>query len=462
MQDVHTVVVAIVAFIVLVGLMVVVHEFGHFALAKFFGVRVESFSVGFGPRLFGFKYGDTDYKISLLPLGGYVKMTGEAPEQNLETPGTQAEVLPDDPGSFLNHPRWQRVLIGLAGPVSNFILAFVLMVFYFGFINEVPKYETKTTTIEWVTPGSAADQAGFKSGDVIRRFDNVDNPNWDQVNMHAAGNMGQAVPVTVDRGGQSVTLTFQLPATVKSQDFDISDTGALPQFVPGPIWVDEVQPGMPAEQAGLRAGDAIQSVDGHAFHNVTTLLAYMQDGQGKPVTLEVLRKGVLLPPMVAHPSKLDTGWKLGFAPVPIPFRNNPLPLIKAIDKSTAFCADNSTLIVEVLGRIFTHKVAVSQLSGPVGIARMAGQAAEMNGWMPKFGLAAAISLNLGILNLLPFPILDGGGIFLLLIESVMRRDISINVKERIFQAAFVVLLAFFAFVIFNDVTRLPIFAHLKP
>jgi regulator of sigma E protease len=462
MQDVHTVVVAIVAFIVLVGLMVVVHEFGHFALAKLFGVRVESFSVGFGPRLFGLKYGETDYKISLLPLGGYVKMTGESPEQNLQTPGTEAAYPPDDPGSFLNHPRWQRMLIGLAGPTSNFILAFVLMVFYFGVINEVPKYEIKTTTIEWVTPGSPADQAGFKSGDMIRRFDNVDNPDWDQVNMHAAGSMGQTVPVTVDRGGQSVTLSFQLPATVKSQDFDISDTGLLEQFVPGPIWVQEVQPGMPAAQAGLRAGDAIQSVDGHTFHYVNTLLAYMQAGEGKPVTLVILRNGVALPPVVARPTKLDAGWKLGFAPVPIPFRNNPLPLNKAVDKSAAFCADNSTLIVEVLGRIFTHKVSVSQLSGPVGIARMAGQAAEMNGWMPKFGLAAAISLNLGILNLLPFPILDGGGILLLLIESVMRRDISINVKERIFQAAFVVLLAFFAFVIFNDVTRLPIFAHLKP
>src|ERR1039458_9615283 len=138
MQDVHTVIVAIVAFIILVGLMVVVHEFGHFALAKLFGVRVESFSVGFGPRLFGIKYGETDYKISLLPLGGYVKMTGEPPEQNLEAPGTQAEVLADDPGSFLNHPRWQRMLIGLAGPTANLILAFVLMVFYFGWINEVP------------------------------------------------------------------------------------------------------------------------------------------------------------------------------------------------------------------------------------------------------------------------------------------------------------------------------------
>ena len=149
-------------------------------------------------------------------------------------------------------------------------------------------------------------------------------------------------------------------------------------------------------------------------------------------------------------------------PACLPAASNPLPLGQAVTKSTNFCADNSFLIVEVLERLFTHKVAVSQLSGPVGIARMAGEAAEMKGWLPKFGLAADISLNLGILNLMPFPILDGGLILLLLIESVLRHDISINVKERIYQAAFVVLVVFFAFIIFNDVTKLPIFTHIKP
>jgi regulator of sigma E protease len=139
-----------------------------------------------------------------------------------------------------------------------------------------------------------------------------------------------------------------------------------------------------------------------------------------------------------------------------------LPLRKAISQSVGFCRDNSSLIVEVLGRLFTRKVAVSQLSGPVGIARMAGQAAEMNGWLPKFGLASAISINLGILNLMPFPILDGGLILLLLIESVLRHDISIHVKERIYQAAFVVLVVFFAFIIFNDFTKLPLFNHVHP
>jgi regulator of sigma E protease len=169
------------------------------------------------------------------------------------------------------------------------------------------------------------------------------------------------------------------------------------------------------------------------------------------------------PPIVVHPVKLDsTGYKLGFIQVPVPFGPAPLPLAAAAKKSVKFCDDNSSLILEVLGRIFTRKLSVTQMSGPVSIARMAGDAAETKGWYPKLGLASAISLNLGIINLLPFPILDGGLILLLMIESVIRRDIEVNIKERIYQAAFVVIIAFFAFVIFNDVTRLPYFTHIKP
>jgi regulator of sigma E protease len=460
----HEFLVSVVAFVVLVGLMVVVHEFGHFAVAKLCGVRVESFSVGFGPRLFGVKFGDTDYKICLLPLGGYVKMTGETPDQiSTSDDDRPAGDLAHDPGAFTSHPRWQRMLIGLAGPVANFILAFVFMLFYYGWINEVPRHEVSTTTVEWVVPNSPAAQAGVQPGDVITHFETVDKPTWDQVNQRAALNQNQLLPLTVSRNGQPVDLSVQIPASVKGQDFDISDVGTIPEFVHGPIGVQQVQPGWPAAQAGIQDGDLIQTVDGHAFHTVQSLLSYMQSGQGKPVSLVVERKGAVLAPIVAHPAHPDsTGWKLGFIPVPIPFGTSPLPLRVAAAKSAEFCVGNSSLIVEVLGRIFTRKVSVSQLSGPVGIARMAGDAAEMKGWLPKIGLASAISLNLGVINLLPFPILDGGLILLLIIESVIRRDIGVNVKERIYQAAFVVIIAFFAFVIFNDVTKLPIFTHLKP
>jgi len=187
----------------------------------------------------------------------------------------------------------------------------------------------------------------------------------------------------------------------------------------------------------------------------------MQTQQGKPMTLGVLRQGARLQ-LTATPARLDTSWKLGFAARPVPIRNEPLALGAAWSKSLMFFKNNALLVGEVLQRLFTHRLSVSQLMGPVGIAKVAGEAAEMSGWFPKFGLAGEISLQLGILNLLPFPILDGGMILLLLIESMLRHDISLTIKERIYQAAFVVLTAFFVFVLFNDVSRLGLFSHFKP
>jgi regulator of sigma E protease len=453
MQNIQTVAVYIISFIVLIGVMVVVHEFGHFAVAKLCRVRVEAFSIGFGPRLFGVKHGETDYKVCLLPLGGYVKMTGENP--------TEDQQPVDDPGAFTSHPRWQRMLIGLAGPVANFILAFVLMFFYYNWINEVPKFLVEASRVEWVSPGSPAAQAGFQPGDEIQNFDGAKNPDWIQISTRSAMNLNQTVAVIVQRDGNPVQLSMHIPPEPRGQDFDIGHTGILPQFQPGPIEVKEIQPGTPADKAGLRAGDKIEAVDGHSFHSVNTLLAYMEAGQGKPMSLAVVRDGQRLN-LQATPAKLDSSWKLGFAPVAAPLRMNPLPAGKAAAQSRDFCLTNSTDIVEVLGRLLTHKVSISQLSGPIGIARMTGEAVETKGYLPKFYTAAAISLNLGILNLLPFPILDGGLILLLLVEEILRHDISLAVKERIYQAAFVVLVVFFAFIIFNDVTKLPIFNHVKP
>lgn len=457
----HNFLVSAAAFIVLVGVMVIVHEFGHFTVAKLCKVRVEAFSFGFGPRLFGFKIGETDYKVCLLPLGGFVKMTGESPEQNLEAPGSQVENRPEDPGAFMSHPRWQRILIGLAGPMFNFLLTLALMLFYFGFINEVPSATVNTTAIEWVTPDSAAAAAGFEPGDVIKSFDKARNPDWEAVYEHCRLSANQLVPVTVQRGGTTLLLNLQVPASAKTDSFDLSDAGISPQYLPGPIPVAQVQPGMPAEQAGLRDGDSIQAVDGHAFHSVNTLLAYMQAGKGKPLTLTVLRGGVTLG-LVATPQKLDTRYMLGFSTNPIPIHDAPQSFPVALKNSLGFFKNNSMLVGEVLQRLFTHKLSVTQLMGPVGIAQVAGEAAETDGWYPKFGLAGEISLQLGILNLLPFPILDGGMILLLLIESGLRHDISIVIKERIYQAAFFVLMAFIAFTIFNDVSKLPLFMHVKP
>ena len=462
-HDFHHDLVTVVAFIVIVGVLVVVHEFGHFVVAKLCRVRVEAFSFGFGPRLFGYKYGDTDYKVCLLPLGGFVKMTGENfSELSDAAAGTATVAPPDDPGALTSHPRWQRILIGAAGPVANFVLAFVLMVGYFGWINEVPAVEIKTATVEWVTPGSAAALAGIEPGDILRSIAGVDNPDWEHIYYRFKLNANQTVPVTVERASQTVQLSLHVPASAKDDDFVPSDAGILPQEESGPLGINEVQQGTPAEQAGLRSGDAIQSVDGHPFHTVTSLLAYMKAGQGKPLSLVILRDGVKVGPIIVHPAQLEGGWKLGFVPTPSPTREDPLPWGKALIKSRAFCADNSLLIFEVLRGLFTQKVSMTQLAGPVSIARMAGNAAEMKGWGPMIGLTCMISINLGILNLLPFPILDGGMILFLLIESVLRREISINVKERIYQAAFVALILLFVIITFNDVARIPFFSHMRP
>jgi regulator of sigma E protease len=460
----HDFLVSAAAFIVLIGLMVVVHEFGHFAVAKLCGVRVEAFSFGFGPRLFGYKYGDTDYKVCLLPLGGYVKMAGENFSELSDAAAGTATVAPiEDPGALTSHPRWQQMLIGVAGPFANFVLAFVLMLFYFTFINEVPAVHP--IVVEWAGDGSAAAQAGIETGDIVSRFDTYDNPTWEQIRRDVSANAGKTVAVTVERGGKTLPLVMRLTGGKTGHRLELDDTGLFIQLVNSPIQVTSVVSNAPAGQAGLRVGDLILSVDGHAFHTLNPFVAYLQSGQGKPVSLTVSRNGQAIGPLLVQPWQQDSAWRLGFGSeqgLDGPTQREPLPFGESVVESKDYCAENSMLIFGMLRQLFTHKASVSELSGPVGIARAAGMAAEAKDWSAKFGLGASISLNLGILNLLPFPILDGGMILFLLIESVLRHSININVKERIYQAAFVVLLAFFAFVIFNDVSKLPPFMHLKP
>ena len=297
----HSFLISAAAFIVLVGLIVILHELGHFVMAKLFGVRVEAFSFGFGPRLFGFKYGDTDYKVCLLPLGGFVKMTGENITEE------SADEIASDPAAFTSNPRWQRMLIGLAGPVVNFLLALVLMFFYYAFFNEVPSVTVKDTVVEWVTPGSAAADAGIQTGDIVRGFGDVSQPDLGAAGLRA----DQAEPRPVCSRGcgprryNALTCRSTYPRRPRQKTSTSAIPALQPQYLPGPIQVAQVQPGTPAEQAGLRAGDQIEAVDGHAFHSTNTLLAYMQWEQGKPMTLTLLRNGVTVQ-ITATPAKSDT------------------------------------------------------------------------------------------------------------------------------------------------------------
>jgi len=460
----------IIQLAVVLGIMVLVHEFGHFAVAKLCGIRVEVFSIGFGKRLIGFKRGDTEYQIAAIPLGGYVKMAGE-----MGGDGTMAlrdkTVDADDPGSFNAHPRWQRILVALAGPFANFILALGLMTGVSMLHNEVQEFLSGPAHTDYIAANTPVAKTGIQSGDLIVHYDNVENPTWDQVAIRSMLNLNQTIPFSYVHDGKRTDTKLFVESKNGPDNFALDTLGLVPVMQTTPVQVDSLEPNMPAIHAGLKSGDKITAIDGLHLHSVPAILAYLQDQAGKPAVLSVLRtepdastKTISIPitPQLADIGDGTKDYRLGFSYIPPPVKVERLPLGKAMVASWQFNKKGSYLIVEVLKRLFTRQVSVKSLSSPIGIGQQIHQAAQMPGWMPLIGLMAYISLNLGIFNLLPIPILDGGMILFLLIETIMRRDVNQQLKERVYQVAFVCLLAFFAFVIFNDITKLSFFTKLKP
>lgn len=439
----------IVEFGIVLGIMVLVHEFGHFAVAKLCGVRVETFSIGFGPRLFGWRRGDTDYRLSLLPLGGYVKMSGD-------TPGEEPT---GDPGEFNAHPRWQRVLIALAGPTANFILSFVLLIIVGMCHHEVEQYLTGPAVVDYAPKGTPAAQAGLSAGDVITQFNHRDHPTWTQIIEDCALNLHRSLPITFTHNGQTEngTLPIQTQSSDEFTPDSMPEIGLIPQMQATPVSVLNVEGNTPAARAGLQPGDQLVQIDQLRPHSVRTLLAYLQDQSGAPANVTLLRHGqpvkVVVTPERLPGSDGDQVYRIGFTPEPPPVEIEHLPLGSAIVQSTKDNVEDSTLILRVLKGMFTRHVSVRSLSGPVGIAQQIDLAVQLGFWT-LMRLMSTISLNLGIFNLLPIPILDGGMILFLAIESIMRRDLNQEIKERVYQVAFVCLIAFAVFVIFNDITKL--------
>jgi regulator of sigma E protease len=462
------VVISIVSTLIVLGIMVLVHEFGHFAVAKLFRVKVEVFSIGFGKRLFGFRRGDTDYRLSLLPLGGYVKMQGELGGDGTVpiTSGPNIGERELDAGDLNSKPRWQRILIALAGPVANFILALVLMTGLYMMHNEVDAYRSQPADIDFVAQNTPAAAAGLQAGDRVVRFDNHNNPTWDDLSVRVEVNLGQKVPLTVLRDGERVNTTLNVASPRDPDDFSISSLGIVPKIQTTPVVVRAVSSGMPAGKAGLKEGDKILSLNAMPLHSVPAMLAFLQQNRDAPVTMKVQSGSTVhdlaVTPLLADNTEGGKSYQLGFEAMPPPYKIQQLPLVAAMFQSVKFNVKNSSLIVEVLRRMVTRHMAVQNLSGPIGIARATGEAATSPGWQPIIGLMTIISLNLGIFNLLPVPILDGGVILLLLIESVLRHDLDQKFKERIYQGAFVLLLLFAAFVMINDITKLPILSKVKP
>ncbi len=447
---------AIVSMIVVLGVMIIVHEFGHFAAAKLFKVRVEVFAIGFGKRLFGvnagkFSWGDvtpeirenslrgvTDYRVSALPLGGYVKMAGETPMDSHE----------GDAGEFTSHPRWQRLVIAFAGPFMNIVLAVGLLTAVFMIHYEHPLYLDQPAVIGYVSDGSPADKAGLQPNDKIIRVDGINNPTWEDVISRTMISPNQPVTVVVQRGSE--TLQKVVTPTAVGQD-EIGSAGWTPDQ---PNTITEIEPDMPAAKAGLKLGDMIIAVDNVPVRTTLAMQRLLQTTKNKPVEVRYVRNGQEATVMVTPVQQDADGkpmYRVGVICAPV--HVDKLGFSAALKRSVESNKKNSLLILEIVKRLLQHKTSIQQMSGPIGIARQSGEMARQEGWVPLMAFMSLISLQLGLFNLFPFPILDGGLITMLIIEGIMRRDISQPVKERIYQAAFVCLIIFAGVVIFNDVMK---------
>ena len=426
---------------IVLGFMILIHEFGHYAAAKYFGVRVEVFSIGFGKRLLGFKKGDTDYRIAAIPLGGYVKMSGENPMDDRT----------GDPGEFLSHPRWQRFIIALAGPFMNIMLAVALLTGVYMVHYEYPAVLDEPAVVGWVNPNTPAEKAGIQIGDRIVRVDDIQNPNWEQLDIKDALSPNQPLKFSIERDGKVIEKAIA-PEPMGPNQYGVM--GWVPKE--SSVTLTTVEPGMPADKAGLKVGDRILSANGQDIPALEALVQMLNRTKDQPLEIVVLRDGQKLtftvkPTLAPGGPSQELRYRIGIASVPT--KVVKLAFADALKRSLSENKRSSFLILELLQKMVQHKVSMKQVDGPIGIGSAVGAAAREEGWTPLLLITAAISLNLGIMNLLPIPILDGGVILLLFIESIMQKEISLPIKERIYQAAFVFLVLFAVMVIYNDLVK---------
>ncbi|HEV7798774.1 MAG TPA: RIP metalloprotease RseP [Pyrinomonadaceae bacterium] len=437
------------AFIFILGSAVVLHEFGHFIVAKLFKIRVETFSVGFGPRLFGKKWGQTDYRVSAIPLGGYVKLGGD--ESNAPIEGEGASDIPPQE-RFDLRPRWQRILVALAGPVMNILTALAIP-FVGAMMYGVPV--SPPPVVSYVASGGAAQVAGLQPGDRIVSFNGTENPEWDTIRGDALLSPGHALPLVVERNGQRVPLTIT-PTAQTEEGETIGSLDLVPDNGGFPVVVRAVTKDAPAGEAGIQPGDRIVAINGQPVRSAEHVRTFIGEHRSQPITLTVERNGHRLD-ITATPRRLADGVeRLGIA------QTDDFPLVKPTLASAASYAVRSNLELlrltgKALGQFFTgQRSARNTLSGPVGIYKAAGSAVERFGWGGFFTTLGFLSLNLGIFNLLPIPVLDGGAIFLLLIEAVLATvgmKLSMRVRERIQQVGFVMVILLMVFVITNDILK---------
>jgi regulator of sigma E protease len=468
------------------GVMILVHEWGHFIAARIFGVRVDVFSIGFGPRLFGWKSGNTDYRVSIIPLGGYVRMAGQDPTEidspnrnwvgsssgaKAETPGKVMDVVqtaaeaalrqpPTDigehatgaPDELMSKPRWQRAVISAAGPAVNLVFPILLLTVYFVAIGvPYPVFEDKPVVVTAVPANSAAAAAGLKAGEKVLAVNGEPTANWTEAEKIVTKvEPNTKLSVEVEDGG--VRRTVEIPVQQK----DIEQPELALGFAPIRAVLEDVAPGMPAARAGLKESDVIRAVDGQEIQWWGQFTERVRGSGGKPLALDVERKGqpvhLVVTPQTGSSDRGESVYQIG-----VQVHEDSAYRRVAFLEGVRFAGLKTYETIEdtlgVVGKLFSGRVSVRQLQSVVGISRAAGQAVH-KGAQAVISLMVLISVNLGILNLLPIPILDGGNILLLGIEGGLRRDLSMAFKERFVQVGLVFLLVLFAIVMYNDLARL--------
>jgi len=421
----------LIYFLIVIGILVFVHEFGHFIMAKRAGVRVEKFSLGMGPKIFGFKRGDTEYVLSALPLGGYVKMAGENPDE--EPTGATDE--------FQSKTVWQRAKIAATGPLTNIVLAFLVMPLVF----MVGTYTLGAARVGYVEKDSPAEQAGFQVGDIIERANGRSVVDWEKAEMQMAVNPDTDIAIVIERNGERKTLTLR-PKLDPERKIGVS--GLYPDF---PAEIGGVMKGLPAEKAGIKINDKIVGVDGKTVYYWNQFSAAVKKSEGKQMTLTVERAGK--PQQVAvTPVEKDGKYVIGVE-----------PLMKLIFKQYGFLdslrlgfsktIEYIDLTFVTLRKLLTLDLSIKTLGGPVMIAQMSGKAAAA-GLSSFLSLLAMISISLGILNLLPIPILDGGLLLFLAIEAVRKKPLSQKVMAVSQNIGAAVLISLIVVVSYNDVMRM--------
>ena len=436
------------ALLLVLSVLVVVHEFGHFAVAKWFRFPVEVFSFGFGKRLFGKRWKGTDYRVSAIPLGGYVKVVGLGPDESTITEGSSREAAPVG-------KRWQRALILLAGPLMNLVLALLLHTAVFALGAQVPAYELEPPVVKVVEPGSPGAAAGFRSGDRILSINGKETPRWRDAQFIFAMNAREKLEVRLDRGGATQTLTVTPRATTK---YDLGDAGLYPDFGTSVRpRVAMVVRGSPADAAGLKKGDVILTIGGEEIRGApdevfTKFVTAVTSAAPGPFPLEYSRDGKRATTSVKARKEGDA-WKVGVqVGADLPEVVERFPIGQAFIEGWRRVKTDFRMTLSVLSRLFRGKASMRSMSGPLDIAKFSGEAAR-TGAVPLVSLMAAISLQLGIFNLLPIPVLDGGHLFLLTLEGAFRRDFSLRVKERILQLGFLMIVALLVVVLYNDLSK---------